>query len=107
MTDNESTVPTDTDQIPEPDEEREPQPSSAAQRLDADTILDSLVPATIDWRATVGRHPVVSVLAVGVAGYVVGRTKGSTILAGLSAGLSTGLARQLSDVLDGDFFEFE
>ena len=75
--------------------------------LDADTILDTIVPDSIDWRNTVQRHPVSSVLAVALAGYVLGRTRGSAIVAGLTAGISTAITRQLSDVLEGEFFEFE
>jgi hypothetical protein len=78
-----------------------------ARRLDADSILDTLVPDSIDWRDTVRRHPAVSVLTVGLVGYLVGRTKGAAILAGLTAGLSSAMMRQLSDVFEGDFFEFE
>jgi len=76
------------------------------RRLDADTILDTLVPGSIDWRETVRRHPIGSVACVGLVGYLVGRTKGAAIMAGLTAGLSTALTRQLSDVFDGDFFDF-
>jgi len=84
-------------------------PSDAAptaRRIDADSILDSLVPQNIDWRDTVRRHPVGSVLCVGLVGYLVGRTKGATIMSGLTAGLSAAMMRQLSDVLDGDFFDY-
>ena len=77
-----------------------------AKQLDADAILDTLVPATIDWRNTVGRHPMTSVVAVGLVGYLVGRTKGAAIMAGLTAGLSSALMRQLGDVFEGDFFDF-
>lgn len=77
-----------------------------ARRLDADSILDSLVPGNIDWRDTVRRHPVGSVVCVGLVGYLVGRTKGATIMSGLTAGLSAAMMRQLSDVLDGDFFDY-
>jgi len=76
------------------------------RRLDADAILDTLVPSTVDWRATVGRHPVMSVIGVGVVGYLVGRTRGSMIMTGVSAALSTAMMRQLGDVFDGDFFDF-
>lgn len=78
----------------------------AARRIDADSILDSLVPQNIDWRDTVRRHPVGSVLCVGLVGYLVGRTKGATIMSGLTAGLSAAMMRQLSDVFDGDFFDY-
>jgi hypothetical protein len=76
------------------------------RQLDADVILDTLVPSTIDWRGSVRRHPLISVATVGVVGYMVGRTKGSTIMAGLTAALSTALTRQLGDVFDGEFFDF-
>ena len=77
-----------------------------ARRIDADSILDSLVPSTIDWRDTVRRHPVGSVLCVGLVGYLVGRTKGAAIMSGLTAGLSAAMMRQLADVFEGDFFEY-
>ena len=77
-----------------------------ARRIDADSILDSIVPQSIDWRATVGRHPFGSVACVGLVGYLVGRTKGASIMAGITAGLSAGIMRQLSDVFEGDFFDF-
>jgi hypothetical protein len=77
-----------------------------ARRIDADSILDSLVPSTIDWRDTVRRHPVGSVLCVGLVGYLVGRTKGAAIMSGITAGLSAAMMRQLADVFEGDFFEY-
>jgi hypothetical protein len=80
--------------------------SSVARRIDADSILDSLLPQSIDWRDTVRRYPVVSVLSVGLIGYLVGRTKGATIMSGLTAGLSAAMMRQLSDVFEGDFFDY-
>jgi hypothetical protein len=79
---------------------------SESKRIDADSILDSLVPQSIDWRDTVRRHPVGSVLCVGLVGYLVGRTKGSTIMSGVTAGLSAAMMRQLSDVFEGDFFDY-
>ena len=77
-----------------------------ARRIDADTILDSLVPQSIDWRETVRRHPFGSIACVGLVGYLVGRTKGASIMAGVTAGLSSGIMRQLSDVFEGDYFDF-
>ncbi|MEX1309369.1 MAG: hypothetical protein AB1Z65_03030 [Candidatus Sulfomarinibacteraceae bacterium] len=80
--------------------------TAPSRRLDPDSILDSLVPQSIDWRDTVRRYPIGSVLAVGLVGYLVGRTKGSTIMSGLTAGLSAAMMRQLSDVFEGDFFDY-
>jgi len=75
--------------------------------LDPDTILDALVPESIDWRATVRRHPMISIATVGLVGYLVGRTKGSTIMAGVTTGLSGAMMRQLGDVFEGDFLDFD
>jgi hypothetical protein len=77
------------------------------KRIDADVILDSLMPPSIDWRETVRRYPLESVFGVGLVGYLVGRTKGAAIMAGLTMGISSALMRQLSDVFDADFFDFE
>lgn len=81
-------------------------PREGARPLDADTILDTLLGGTIDWRNTVRRHPFGSVVCVGLVGYLVGRTKGATIMAGVTSGLSTAMMRQLADVFDGDFSDF-
>ena len=74
--------------------------------LDPDAILDTLVPESIDWRSTVGRFPGLSVAGVALVGYFVGRTKGRVILTALTAALSSAMMNQLSDVFDGDFFDF-
>jgi hypothetical protein len=79
---------------------------NSARRIDADSILDSLVPQSIDWRETVRRHPFGSVACVGLVGYLVGRTKGASIMTGITAAMSAGIMRQLSDVFEGDFFDF-
>ena len=76
------------------------------QRLDADYLLDKVIPDAIDWRDLVRRHPLVSIGAVAAVGFVLGRTKGAAIVAGVSAGLTTAVMRQLSDVFEGEVFEF-
>ncbi len=76
------------------------------QRLNADFLLDKVIPDEIDWRDLVRRHPV---LAVGVAaglGFVIGRSRGAAIVAGASAAVTSAVMRQLSDVLEGEVFEF-
>lgn len=94
------------DEIDEMDDVDVMTEESNSRRIDADSILDSLVPQSIDWRETVRRHPFGSVACVGLVGYLVGRTKGASIMAGVTAGLSSGIMRQLSDVFEGDFFDF-
>ena len=95
-----------TDALDDTNEEEFVDESNSARRLDADSILDSLVPQSIDWRETVRRHPFGSVACVGLVGYLVGRTKGASIMTGVTAALSAGIMRQLSDVFEGDFFDF-
>lgn len=82
-------------------------PELVAKSLDPDSILDALVPQSIDWRGTVCRHPLISVTTVGLVGYLVGRTKGAAIMTGVTAGLSGALMRQLGDVFEGDFFDLD
>ena len=74
--------------------------------LDPDTILDQFIPRSIDWKKTVRKYPLASVIGVGLLGLIVGRTKGSAVVTGASAALSSALMRQLSDVFEGDFFDF-
>ena len=100
-------VQTEPDDLRDFDEDEYPAESDPEKfSLDPDSILDQIVPGSIDWKQTVRRHPLVSLFGVGLLGYVVGRTKGSTIMTGASAGLSAALMRQLSDVFEGDFFDF-
>jgi hypothetical protein len=90
----------DTNQV----EDEEP---VIGKSLDPDSILDALVPPSIDWRGTVCRHPLISMTTIGLVGYLVGRTKGAAIMAGVTAGLSGALMRQLGDVFEGDFFDLD
>jgi hypothetical protein len=75
-------------------------------RLNADFLLDKVIPDEIDWRDLVRRHPFVTVGAAATVGFLLGRARGSAIVAGLSAGLTTAVMRQLSDVFEGEVFEF-
>jgi hypothetical protein len=96
----------DADALEDANEDEVVDDPNSARRIDADSILDSLVPQSIDWRETVRRHPFGSVACVSLVGYLVGRTKGASIMTGVTAALSAGIMRQLSDVFEGDFFDF-
>jgi hypothetical protein len=85
------------------DEEETGQPR---KRLNADFLLDKVIPDEIDWRDLVRRHPMVSVGVAAAVGFLIGRSKGAAIVAGASAAVSAAVMRQLSDVLDGEVFEF-
>lgn len=76
------------------------------RRLSADFLLDKLVPSEVDWRETVRRHPLLAVGAAAAIGFLIGRSKGSAIVAGASSALTAAVMRQLSDVLETEVFEF-
>ncbi len=76
------------------------------RRLSADFLLDKLVPKEVDWRETVRRHPLLAVGAAAAIGFLIGRSKGSAIVAGASSAISAAVMRQLSDVLETEVFEF-
>jgi hypothetical protein len=97
----------ENDELAVVDQAEESEPEPVAKSLDPDSILDALVPPSIDWRGTVRRHPLISMTTIGLVGYLVGRTKGAAIMAGVTAGLSGALMRQLGDVFEGDFFDLD
>ena len=98
--------------LPEPEEEsyelgeEEDEAGSPRHRLNADLLLDKVIPDEIDWRDLVRRHPMLSIGVAAGLGFLVGRSKGAAIVAGVSAAVTSGVMRQLSDVLDGEVFEF-
>ncbi len=104
--------PRDDEQANEPEEEmydlqdEEEDAAARRQRLNADFLLDKVIPDEIDWRDLVRRHPMLSVGVAAGLGFLIGRSKGAAIVAGASAAVTTAVMRQLSDVLDGEVFEF-
>jgi len=86
--------------------QEEEETSERRQRLNADFLLDKVIPDEIDWRDLVRRHPMLSVGVAAGLGFLIGRSRGAAIVAGASAAVSAAVMRQLSDVLDGEVFEF-
>lgn len=76
------------------------------RRLDADFLLDKVIPGEVDWRDLVRRHPWASISLAAALGFLIGRSKGATIVAGASAALSAAVMRQLADVFETESFEF-
>jgi hypothetical protein len=76
------------------------------QRLNADFLLDKVIPDEIDWRDLVRRHPMLTIGVAAGLGFAIGRSRGAAIVAGASAAVTSAVMRQLSDVLDGEVFEF-
>jgi len=88
------------------DEEGSPAGRESRQRLNADFLLDRVLPREIDWRDLVRRHPMVSVAVAAGLGFLIGRARGGAIMTGASAAVTGAVMRQLSDVLEGEMFEF-
>ena len=80
--------------------------AASGKRLDADFLLDKVIPGEIDWRDLVRRHPLVCVGVAGALGFLIGRARGAAIVAGASAAITGAVMRQLSDVFEGEVFEF-
>ena len=79
---------------------------TSGKRFDVDFLLDKVIPGEIDWRRMVRRHPVVCIGAAGLLGFLLGRSRGAAIVAGASAAVTNAVMRQLSDVFEGEVFEF-
>lgn len=76
------------------------------KQFDVDFLLDEVIPGEIDWRDMVRQHPVVCLGAAGLLGFLLGRSRGAAIVAGASAAVTNAVMRQLSDVFEGEMFEF-
>jgi hypothetical protein len=87
-------------------EDDEEDAGARRQRLNADFLLDKVIPDEIDWRDLVRRHPVLTIGVAAGLGFVIGRSRGAAIVAGASAAVTSAVMRQLSDVLEGEVFEF-
>jgi hypothetical protein len=96
----------DDAELPELPEFPEDAAAAEHKRLDADFLLDKVIPDEIDWRDLVRRHPVAAVGVAATLGFLLGRAKGAAIVAGASAAVTSAVMRQLSDVLDAESFEF-
>ena len=94
----------------EPEEEEDGTPETPQRhgrpKLDADYLLDKVIPDEIDWRDLVRRHPLLAIGAAAGLGFLLGRARGASIVAGASAAVTTAVMRQLSDVFEGEVFEF-
>lgn len=82
------------------------EPAARAHRLDADFLLDKVIPGEVDWRDLVRRHPWASIGLAAALGFLIGRSKGAVIVAGASAAVSAAVMRQLADVFETESFEF-
>jgi|CXWL01.1.fsa_nt_gi hypothetical protein len=75
-------------------------------------LLDEVVPEEFEWERVVTNHPIASILAVALGGYLLGRSRGAAILGNLGAQLADrvtslvegpGIERIYEDSLDDEF----
>jgi len=68
----------------------------------ADQLVDDLLPDEVEWRRLVTSYPVISLTLAGVGGYVLGRSRGATIVAALAAFASDTLSRNVNALVGED-----
>ncbi|MDX1998555.1 MAG: hypothetical protein SF066_12630 [Thermoanaerobaculia bacterium] len=64
-------------------------------------LLDEVVPEEFEWERVVINHPIASVLAVALGGYLLGRSRGSMILGSLGGLLADSLTDRVSNLVEG------
>lgn len=65
----------------------------------AHEVVDDLMPEGFDWERLVRRYPVPALLAAGVGGFWLGRSRGSAILAALAAFAAAQVTEQVNELL--------
>ncbi len=77
-------------------------PPSAANEL-----LDTLLPANLDWRRLVRDYPLPALAVAAIGGYWLGRSRGPRILGALTAFAASNVTKAANDILGEDLFEEE
>lgn len=68
----------------------------------ADDIIDELVPEDLDWKHLVTTYPIASISVVTLAGFLLGRSHGTSLLSAVSAFMAKEMSQNILTVLDGD-----
>jgi len=68
-------------------------------RSTEDDFLDELVPEDLDWRPLVRRYPVPALILAAVGGYVLGRGRGTEIIAGVSEFAADAISEGVNEFL--------
>ena len=66
--------------------------------LSTDGLVDELMPGEFDWRGTVRKYPLASLAVAAVGGYILGRTRGTDVLAALGLFAADRVAGQVNDL---------
>lgn len=68
----------------------------------ADRLLDELMPEALEWRRLVTTYPVACLAAAALGGYLLGRSKGATMIGALGAFASNTVTRSLNGLIGED-----
>jgi hypothetical protein len=72
---------------------------SAERESLADELVDQLVATDLDWQDLVRAHPKTALALAAVGGFVLGRARGTAIVAGLAAYTADTLTRNINEFL--------
>lgn len=78
-----------------------------ARRSFADDLLDSVLPAKLDWQRLVRDYPLPALAVAALGGYWLGRKRGPSIVGALTALAATTVTRAANDILGEDLIEEE
>ncbi len=68
----------------------------------ADQLLDELMPDELDWRHVVTSYPIASLTVAAVGGYLLGRSRGSSMVGALGAFASATVSRNVNALIGED-----
>lgn len=60
-------------------------PAAAAERSAADRLIDEIMPEELDWERLVRTYPLPALGLAALGGFLLGRSRGSTVLGALGA----------------------
>jgi hypothetical protein len=81
--------------------EEDPPPRRSA----ADDLVDSVLPASLDWQGLVRAYPLPALAVAAIGGYWLGRMRGPRILGALTAFAASSVTQAANDILGEDLFE--
>ncbi|MEZ5333617.1 MAG: hypothetical protein R2991_16640 [Thermoanaerobaculia bacterium] len=68
--------------------------------ISAGELIDDLLPADVDWRPLVVRYPLASLAVAALGGFLLGRTRGSVLLAAVAAFAADSVESSVHGLLD-------
>lgn len=79
-----------------------PESAEDPERTMSERLIDDLVPEGVDWERLVRSYPLPSLALAAVGGLLLGRSRGSAVVAALAAFASKQASHSISQVLGED-----